>query len=79
LFIEEIRLRRRDRIKGTLPFLTGGLYFWLITLTFSKLNINFEGYKVFMVLLWVGLTILSTTKMEDMVDLFDRGNNEEDE
>lgn len=72
-------MRRRDKVLTYIPYLTGGLYFALITKIISEYNINFEYYREVWALVWAVLTAYSTVKLSEMIELWDTNNNEEEE
>tara|TARA_R110000851_G_scaffold41349_4_gene103842 strand:+ start:2836 stop:3075 length:240 start_codon:yes stop_codon:yes gene_type:complete len=75
-------MRKRDRIKGYLPYLTGGLYFLLINFIVDELSINTHAYGIYLVMLWALATAASIAVLEKGIDLFesryDNDNEEED-
>ena len=57
-------MRKRDKLKGYVPFLSAGMYYLVVQGIIDKFNIPVEKYAVVLVLLWAGLTAWSTLKVE---------------
>lgn len=72
-------MRKKDRIKGYLPVITGGLYLWVLNIIADTLTISLSDYKIISVGLWVILTVLSCIVLEQGIDLFDSSNNNQNE
>lgn len=72
-------MRKKDRIKGYLPVITGGLYLWVLNTIADTLAISLSDYKIISVGLWVILTVLSCIVLEQGIDLFDSSNNNQNE
>tara|TARA_R110002153_G_C13312816_1_gene496485 strand:- start:1294 stop:1512 length:219 start_codon:yes stop_codon:yes gene_type:complete len=72
-------LRRKDKIVSYLPFLCGGMYYLVITKLIAVLEPSFAGWQVISVLTWAVATIASNEGMIKLVNMFDTGDNEEEE
>jgi hypothetical protein len=70
--------RRRDKIITYVPFLVGFLYFAVISELLTTFDIDFEQYKIVVVLIWVGFTVCSSLAMGNLILLWDKNDNEED-
>lgn len=75
-------MRKRDKIKGYLPYLVGGMYILLLQWFVDVVNINAEDYMIYLVALWVFVTIGSVVILEEGINMFDismdNGNEEEE-
>tara|TARA_R110000787_G_scaffold106143_1_gene213741 strand:+ start:977 stop:1204 length:228 start_codon:yes stop_codon:yes gene_type:complete len=64
-------MRKRDKIKGYLPYVAGGMYFLLLKWLIGAININAEEYIIYLVALWGFITAWSVVVLEEVIDLFD--------
>lgn len=64
-------MRKRDKIKGYLPYLVGGMYFLLLKWLIGAVNIDAEEYMIHLVALWGVITALSVVILEEGIDIFD--------
>ena len=66
-----MKLRKRDKIKGYLPYIVGGGYFLLLKWLTGAVNIDAEEYMIYLVALWAFITALSVVVLEEGIDIFD--------
>ena len=72
-------MRKRDKLKGYVPFLSAGMYYIVVQAAINKFSIPTEKYAIVLVLLWAGLTAWSTLKVDKLIDNWDKDGREEDE
>ena len=72
-------MSRRAKVKGYIPFIAAGLYGLILKWVTSELGISMEEYIVPIVLIWVVVVGWSVTKMDSIIDAFDKDDREEDE
>ena len=68
---QENELRKRDKIKGHLPYLVGGMYFLLLKWLVDAININTNDYMIYLIALWAFVTACSVMVLEEGIDIFD--------